>query len=338
MSIRIGIFGDMGCESAQIDTVIYSDPFKHIHKWLNTLDYKVANLETTFSGYESDYPKFSSSDIFARYLREKFNLLFTANNHSYDGGLSGVIRTIEILQKYDIPNIGTGVPGSPQIYHSDILKGHRLGFINYVTSVNGEKSKQADGIFADVDPEKVPEGAINFYSETQIKKEIALASTWSQLIISGIHQRDIKKVKEFGHEATKEQIQQLEQVLDFGSTIVLGGHPHDFQGGRIYSDDRLVVYSLGNFYSCMTNKKYPVNSGCALVITLEGGSKRYSFLPLCTCKVGKFYYVFPMSQVHLGMYPISKEQIELVSQKLQKIRQILTECSLEEEIVPAELL
>lgn len=338
MNTRIGIFGDMGCESAQIDTVIYSDPFKHIHKWLNTLDYKVANLETTFSGYESDYPKFSSSDIFAHYLRGKFDLLFTANNHSFDGGLSGVIRTVQILQKYGIPNIGTGMPGSPQIYHSDILNGHRLGFINYVTSVNGEKSKQADGIFADVDPQKVPKGAINFYAETQVKKEVALASTRAQLVISGIHQRDIKKVKEFGHDATEEQVQQLERVLDFGSTIVLGGHPHDFQGGRIYTDDRLVVYSLGNFYSCMTNKKYPINSGCALVVTLEGDSKRYSFLPLCTCKVGKFYYVFPMSQVQLGYYPVSKEQKNLVSQKLQKIREILTECSLEEEVVPEDFL
>lgn len=241
---RIGIFGDMGCESAQISTVIQSDPLMHIRKWMNTLDYTVANLETTFSGYESDYPKFSSSDIFARYLKGKFDLLFTANNHSYDGGLSGVIRTTQILRKYGIPNIGTGEPDKPQITHRVNLNGFEIALLNYVTSVNGEKSKDAQGIFADVDPQELPEGSINFYVEAQAEKEVDLAAARSQLVISGIHQRNIKQVKEFGHQATEEQIQQLEKLLDFGSTVVLGGHPHDFQGGRIHADDRLVVYSL----------------------------------------------------------------------------------------------
>jgi len=337
---RMGFFGDMGCESTQIGTVVNSDPFMYIKKWMNTLDFTVANLETTFSGYESDYPKFSSSDIFANFLKGRFDLLLTANNHSLDGGVKGALRTSRILDEIGIPHIGTGTPERPRKTYDVKLNGYDITFLNYVTSINGERTENTEGIFQEVNPEEVPKGIINFYSETEIKEKIDLAKERSEIIIPTIHQRHSEKIREYGEYASEKQIEDLESILDMGANVVIGGHPHDFQGGRLYSQDRIIVYSLGNFYSSMSNPEYPVNSGCIMVMSVDSyQNTRYTFLPVCTCQVQGMFYVFPMAPIEMGAYPfINQDERNRIVTKLQEIRGVLSRCDLEEEMIQPQYL
>jgi poly-gamma-glutamate synthesis protein (capsule biosynthesis protein) len=337
---RMGIFGDMGCESMQIGTIVNSDPFMYIRKWMNTLDFTMGQLETTFSGYESDYPKFSSSDIFANFLKGKFDLLCTANNHSLDGGVNGALRTNKILDEIGIPHIGTGTPERPRKSYDVKLNGFDITFLNYVTSINGEKSEKEGGIFQDVDPQEIPTGIINFYDEAEIKEKIDIAKTRSEFIIPTIHQRHSSKIREYGKYASEKQIEDLEPILDMGANIVIGAHPHDFQGGRLYSEDRIIVYSLGNFFSSMTNEKYPVNSGCVMVISVDSyQNTQYTFLPVCTYQTQGLYYVLPMAPIEMGAYKfIKNEDRTMIIHKLQEIREVLSRCDLAEEMVQPQYL
>jgi len=336
----MGFFGDMGCESTQIGTIVNSDPFMYIKKWMNTLDFTVANLETTFSGYESDYPKFSSSDIFANFLKGKFDLLLTANNHSLDGGVKGALRTNKLLDKIGIPHIGTGSPERPRITYDVKLNGFDITFLNYVTSINGERTEKSTGFFQEVNPEETPTGIVNFYSETEIKEKIDLAKERSEFIIPTIHQRNPEKIREYGEYASEKQIEDLESILDMGANVVIGGHPHDFQGGCLYSQDRIIVYSLGNFYSSMTNKEYPVNAGCIMVMNVDAyQNTQYTFLPVCTAQVQGMFYVFPMAPIEMGAYPfIQQEERNKIISKLQEIRGVLSRCGLEEEMIQPQYL
>jgi len=337
---RMGIFGDMGCESMQIGTVVNSDPFMYIRKWMNTLDFTVGQLETTFSGYESDYPKFSASDIFAHFLNGKFDLLMTANNHSLDGGVNGALRTNKLLDEIGIPHIGTGSPERPRKTYDVKLNGFDITFLNYVTSINGEKSEKEGEIFTNVNPQEIPAGVINFYDETEIKEKIDIAKTRSEFIIPTIHQRHSTKIREYGEYASEKQIEDLESVLDMGANIVIGAHPHDFQGGRLYSEDRIIVFSLGNFYSAMTNEKYPVNSGCVMVISVDSyQNTRYTFLPVCTYETQGMFYVLPMAPIEMGAYKFIKDDDRIkIIRKLQEIRGVLGRCDLEEEMVQPQYL
>ncbi|MFM2010307.1 MAG: hypothetical protein RLZZ479_698 [Bacteroidota bacterium] len=332
---KIGFFGDMGCETMQVDTIIDSDPLMYIKKWMNSLDFKVGQLETTFSGYESDYPKFSSSDVFAEYLKNNFDLLLTANNHSLDGGIKGAVRTSKILDDLKLPHIGTGFIEKPRTLYDTNINGYTVTFLNYVTSINGEKSKKEGKIFTDINSEEIPSGVVNFYDEAEIKEKINIAKKRSDIIIPTIHQRNSRKIREFGEYATEKQIEDLEAILDMGANIVVGAHPHDFQGGRLYSENRIIIYSLGNFYSAMTNKKYPVNSGCVMVITSDSYQNlRYSFLPVCTYKTNNFYYVLPMAPIEVGAYKfINKDDRYEITKKLQEIRGVLKRCDLSEEVI-----
>lgn len=337
---RLGIFGDMGCETMQVNTIVNSDPFKYIRKWLYTLNFKVGQLETTFSGYESNYPKFSSSDIFADFLKNEFDLLLTANNHSLDGGIKGSVRTVNLLNKLKIPHIGTGTIQKPRKVYDANINGYSISFLNYVTSINGEKSKEPGKIFTNINPEEIPPGIVNFYDEAEIEEKINFAKKRSDIIIPTIHQRNSRKIREFGNYATEKQIEDLEKILDMGANIVIGAHPHDFQGGRLYAKNRIIVYSLGNFYSSMTNKKYPVNAGCVMVISADSYQNLiYSFLPVCTYETNGFYYILPMAPIEVGAYKfITQDDRNKIIQKLQEIREVLKRCDLTEEIIQVQYL
>jgi poly-gamma-glutamate synthesis protein (capsule biosynthesis protein) len=324
-------------ETHVIQSLANDDPFKYIKKWLYTTDFVVGNLETTFSGKTSNYPKFSTNDLLADELSTFVDLVFTANNHSFDHETEGVKRTIQVLDEFGINHIGTN--DIPKIRRSfDIeIKGHKLTFLNYTQFLNETKQ---DPVFKGVNYPETPTDLIHIYDETKVKEAVNLAKERSEIVIIGVHSSPRKSnTRELERYTTKRQREFLASVSDLGPDVVLGGHPHYFQGADVLEEGKVIVYSLGNFFSSMWNPPhYMTNVGCVMIMNCDSYSNiNYTFLPIATVKNKKsgHYYVIPITPVEGGAYNwLDEEQRDELLSELERIRKNLRECSLIEEDFP----
>ena len=90
------------------------DPvFTYFAQYVSQADYAAANLETTLSGLDNGYkyqgyPRFNCPDGIVEGLKTAgFDLLLTANNHTYDTGEAGFLRTLQIVDEAQLDHIGT---------------------------------------------------------------------------------------------------------------------------------------------------------------------------------------------------------------------------------------
>ena len=79
--------------------------FTYVSAFVKSHDYFVLNLETTLGGTDgrsySTYPMFNSPDTLLDALKNMgVDCLLTANNHSYDTGESGFLRTVQKVTEY----------------------------------------------------------------------------------------------------------------------------------------------------------------------------------------------------------------------------------------------
>lgn len=331
---KIAFLGDLMCENRALGSVANSNPFKYIQQWLAGHDYVIGNLETTLNGFTSDYPKFSSNDLFADYLKLHLNAVFTANNHCCDYGLEGIKNTIDTLDDFGIEHIGTSKPGQIRRILDTNLANYEISFINYTQFIN-EKEEQSDvhtGSNAVEDTTKF----INYYDKTKIEETIDLAKKKSLFVILGLHHQSPEKTRV----ATDGAKGLLGDLLEVGADVVIGSHPHYFQGGKVHDDGKIVVYSLGNFFSTMYTEDYPINCGCVMIMSCDGYENvSYSFLPVATIKhdITQEYFVIPLSPLESSGYSfIGKEQRIALLEELTTIRNTLRLCSLTEENLPVQ--
>jgi poly-gamma-glutamate synthesis protein (capsule biosynthesis protein) len=335
---KIGFFGDVFCNTPEaLESVVNNDPFYFIRGWMRTLDFTTANLETTIGKETTGFPKFSANELFVEYLKGKFDLLFTANNHCFDYETNGLINTVVMLDKHGIQHLGTSKPSKISRFLDITLNGFDITFLNYTTSVNGKEIKQ--GVLSQHEPNETEAKLINFYDESSLKEAIDFAKKKSDLIIVEIHRRVEGDVDEQSNKPTDRRVLDIDEIISFGADVVIGGHPHEFQGGKIFEDGKAVTYSLGNAYSDMQKNK--TESGCVMVMKCDAFTNiTYSFLPIATVTTEKFgKCILPLAPLTEGAYNfIPQNLLKFYSEKLESIRNILIKCGLEEEVIPVQYL
>ena len=215
----------------------YDGVFDKIKPVLERADIAIANLEVTLAGPPySGYPQFSSPDALAYSCKKNgIDVLVTANNHSCDRRKNGIIRTLEVLDSFQIPHTGT-FRNSLEKEHNNLLvlqkESIRVGVLNYTYGTNGLKAAKPT--------------LVNYIDTEAIRKDIEESKTRNldQLIVIthwGL---------EYQTSPNKNQIKVAEFILDQGADMVIGGHPHVIQKALWKKEDRhLVAYSLGNFVS-----------------------------------------------------------------------------------------
>ena len=224
----------------------YSDNFQYLLPLFNYADFVIGNLETTFNGPPyTGYPAFCAPDDLAKALKEaSIDILVTANNHSFDKGISGVVRTIDVLDSLYINHTGTFKNFADFQKNNPLLiqKGNiRIALLNYTYGTNVGIPRS--------------EVIINVIDTNEIRDDISLAKSYNpDGIIIFFH---------WGEEYKRLPNNYQKEIANFcikiGANYLIGSHPHVIQPmiknvlDSANNVESVVYYSLGNFISNQRN-------------------------------------------------------------------------------------
>ena len=262
--------------NAATNTFNYDHIYQYWKKYIQALDYATANLELTliqtedegdFKGY-SGYPQFNSPDAVAEALKEAgFDLLLTANNHSYDRFNKGLIRTQQVLDNLGFDRIGTRLTADAPNYLVKEVNGITFGMINYTytTSMDANGTLSLNGISVGKDSPLVNGFSYSrldsFY--TKLEGEIAaMRAEGAEAIILYIHWGDEYQIKE-----NSTQNKMAQALCNLGIDVIVGDHPHVPQPVELLTNQAdstkktLCLYSTGNAVSNISRAdKRPKNT------------------------------------------------------------------------------
>ena len=254
ININMSVIGDVMCHNSQYNdaynsstnTYDFSYVFENIKKYIEPADIAIGNLETTFAGSKvgySNYPRFNTPEQLATNLKDLgIDVLSTANNHSLDTNYSGLVSTLDYLDKAGISHMGTYTSEEAQntILVKDI-NGIKIAFLAFTYGTNG------------IPVPKGKEYCINLIDEAFILEQLNLAKEQNpDLICVNMH---------WGIEYQTKQNSEQEDLADLlfnnGVDIIFGSHPHVLQPMEKRTvtledgstKDCFVIYSLGNFIS-----------------------------------------------------------------------------------------
>ncbi len=222
--------------------------FKEISPLLKKADLSVGNLEVSLGGTEGGayrgYPSFNTPDSIVDAIKNAgFNFLTTANNHMYDTGLKGLIRTAKVLKEKGIAFVGTRENENDKLYKVQNVGGIKIGMTSYTYGVNGGDASSISNInsFSSSNLQKFYQSA-----EENIAK---MKENGAEFIVFYMHWGS-----EYQTSANTVQKTIAQKLSNLGVDIIIGSHPHVIQPiDIIYSEDgqntTVCAYSLGNAVS-----------------------------------------------------------------------------------------
>lgn len=238
----------------------FSDFFTYTEPYFKAADLAVANLEVTFAGNDgrnySGYPVFNCPDSLANVIKKSgLNLILTANNHSYDTGLHGFMRTQKILKKKGIEYTGTRTDGTTKPYVIKEINGIKIGIADFTYETEGasKNRKYLNGIL--LSEEAAP--LINSFSYPEIEKFYKTAGAMikemkqngAEFTLFYIHWGD-----EYKTEPNSWQKNIAQQLSNRGLDMIIGSHPHVIEPIELVRSEggehtTICLYSTGNAIS-----------------------------------------------------------------------------------------
>lgn len=240
----------------------FDNIFAHISKYVSEADFAVGNLETTLAGTEngnvySGYPQFNCPDSIVDAAKNAgFDLLLTANNHSYDTGAYGMKRTQEIVREKGLLNLGTRLTAEEQKFIVQDINGIKVGMVCYTYGEIDSGSGRAAVNGINISSEQ--SANINVFDYTKLDKFYAemekhiadMKEQGAEAIVLFIHWGVEYQTKE-----NQDQRNIAKKMCELGVDVIAGGHPHVVQPVEILTTaadsqhKTLCVYSMGNAVS-----------------------------------------------------------------------------------------
>lgn len=270
--ITIAAVGDLLMKKKMIASAAreggFAPIFAKVKPYLRKSDLTIGNLETTFSGnkFRGEPGKllFNSPDEFAAALRNLgFDVLGTANNHCMDGKLSGLKRTLNVLDRHGLRHTGT-YRSAREARRKLIVnvKGIKIGILAYTKGTNGIP---------------VPKPwYVNRLNRKKIIADVRSLKGRTDFIIACLHFG-----KEFRTYPDRNQIRLMQLLFKQGVNVVLGAHPHVLHPIRMFKAkdidghirNRVAASSLGNFVSTELPRHTARLRGAILMLTLTKNAK-----------------------------------------------------------------
>ena len=279
--------GDIMCHAPQLSgaydkaskTYDFTAFFKDVAPIFKSADLAIGNLEVTFGGEEKGfkgYPSFNTPDTLADAAKSAgLNLLLTANNHSYDTSLSGLIRTANVLAEKGINFTGTRADTTAKRYAVVDVKGIKIGVVNFTYETTNASSEAGRKYLNGTKIALEANELINSFSYTKIETFYSDA----EALIAQMKQDGAEYITFYMHWGEEYQLKQntwqksiAQRLSNMGVNLIVGGHPHVVQPIElIHSEDgentTVCVYSLGN---AVSNQRRQLISRCPTGHTEDG--------------------------------------------------------------------
>ena len=268
----VGATGDILVHTPVINAAKTSDGeydfhenYDHIRDYYSKYDLMIANFEITLGGTEAGqytgYPIFNCPDTIIEALQAAgVDMVLTANNHMYDTGYPGLIRTQEKLNEENMPYVGSRLSEADPRYIIQEVNGIKIGMVcyTYETGNNSNGRKTLNGIAL----KQEAEGLVNsfdyndlegFYTELEgVLSEMDRAGAETNMVF--IHWGNEYQLKPNDYQKTIAQ-----KMCDMGVDVIVGGHPHVLQPfEHLVSEnghETYCIYSLGNAISNQRREK-----------------------------------------------------------------------------------
>lgn len=215
--------------------------YENTEDYFDNFDVAFINQETLVNDAyaPSHYPQFSTPlALGEKVLEMGFDVVATANNHSYDKGVKGIKSSLEYWNSKDVVNVGfyTGDDNVDIKYLT--VNNIKMAYLAYTYGTNGIS------IYDDTSPY-----VIRCEDFETIDRQVAIAKENADVVIVSCH---------WGIEDTNNtniyQEHVAEHLNKIGVDVIIGTHPHVIQTveWRTHPENgnkTLICYSLGNFIS-----------------------------------------------------------------------------------------
>lgn len=239
----------------------FSPIFQYCKDYVTQADYALANLETTLAGTAKPYqgfPYFNCPDELVTACKDAgFDMLLTANNHSFDTGFDGYLRTLDVTREAGLETLGTMKDETEPKYTIQEINGIRIGMLcyTYETSDGSSSRPSLNGLpmynatyenincYRPADPQSMYNEVETYLAEM---KETGVDAT-----ILYIHWGP----NEYELYANQKHQQIAQKFCDMGIDVVVGGHPHVVQPMELLTSSvdpdhkTIVLHSMGNAVS-----------------------------------------------------------------------------------------
>ena len=263
----IGATGDMLMHIPCINPALQSDGtydfsayFTNLTSYVQAVDYAVANLETTLAGTSykySGYPQFNCPDGIVPSLRSAgFDMLLTANNHTYDTLTTGFFRTQEVIAQNGLDHIGTKPDAETDSYLIKNINGIKVGMVCYTYETNTDPDKI--DLNGGTDLQENEEPLINVFLKDDVAgftKSLSanitdMKADGAEAIVLYIHWGEEYQTKQ-----NNQQKAMAQAACNLGVDVIVGGHPHVIQPLDLLTSTTdtnhktVCLYSTGNALS-----------------------------------------------------------------------------------------
>lgn len=236
----------------------FSAFFTEADDYFNAADLAVINLEVTLGGTQAGsykgYPAFNTPDsIIDAAKNSGIDIFLTANNHSYDTGMYGMVRTVQVLKEKGVDYIGTRETAEEPTFIIKNVNGIKMGMAcyTYENSSSGRKSLNGNILKSEAEPlvNSFDYDHIDtFYTEAEAVIS-QMKSDGADCVIFYMHWGNEYKLSPNTWQKTIAQ-----KLCNLGVDVIVGGHPHVLQPMEmLYAEGSehttVCLYSMGNSIS-----------------------------------------------------------------------------------------
>jgi len=234
-TVKIAAVGDMMFArgvALHMDSAGFDAPLRDVAEYLAEFDITTGNLECPVSEFgapmDKKYVFRADPAIIPHLVNAGFDVLTVANNHAFDYGLKCFCDGLVRLENGGIETVGGGVNLDEalkvRIVDARGIKFGLLGFNDTKTNYIGKDRPACAPAY-----------------EPWVFDAIRNARDRCDVLIVQIHWGE-----EYRLFPTERQIELGRAMIDRGVDVILGHHPHSWQGIEFYGGG-LIAYSLGNF-------------------------------------------------------------------------------------------
>jgi poly-gamma-glutamate capsule biosynthesis protein CapA/YwtB (metallophosphatase superfamily) len=259
----------------------------------------------------------STPESFEAVRQGGFNLLSLSNNHILDFYEKGLLDTMDLLDRQKIAYAGAG-RNLEQAKKPVILerKGLKIGLIAY-TDMADIVYKGSPNLRFRAEEKRFGVSPLRYdfstrpakYDYKYMKEEIGKLRNQVDILMVSFHWG-----MEESFRVLPQQVEFAHFLIDNGADVILGHHPHQFQGIELYKG-KPILYSMGNF---IFDQNDPENQE-SFIVQMEFQAKKLAKLTALPVKTVDKAQVVPQT---------GKSAEEMLNRQLALSKALKTECKI----------